>query len=266
MFSKLDLYYFSPTGGTKKAAEYFCEGISKDIKAVDLGARDQAVEQPDSELVVIAVPVFGGRIPGVTAEKLNELKGSGKKAVTLVVYGNRAYEDALLELNNIVLERGFQIAASAALVAQHSMAPEVGKGRPDARDKAEILDFAGKVLAKLERSVSVEDVPSKQEDGIELSVNVPGNYPYKDAKGMPVTPISLPACVTCGKCASVCPTGAIRLEDHTVITAPETCILCMACVAACPESARILPPPLQEKMEQMLGAFKSVRKENEYFL
>ena len=45
---------------------------------------------------MIAMPVFGGRIPAVAAEKLGELKGSGKKAVTLVVYGNRAYEEQML--------------------------------------------------------------------------------------------------------------------------------------------------------------------------
>lgn len=253
MLNMTELYYFSPTGGTKKAGESFCEGISENVKTVDLGKRDKAVEKPESELVIIAVPVFGGRIPAIVAEKLNELDGSGRGAVTLVVYGNRAYEDALLELNNVITERGFQVVASAALVAQHSMAPEIGKGRPDEKDRRSILDFAGKVLDKMEK-------------GTENPVKVPGNYPYKNGMSIPVTPISLPSCNQCGKCASVCPTGAILLENGTVVTSPEKCILCMACVAACPEHARILPPPLQEKMEQMLGALKSVRRENEYFL
>ncbi|MDO4305556.1 MAG: EFR1 family ferrodoxin [Eubacteriales bacterium] len=253
MLNIAELYYFSPTGGTKKAGKIFCEGISKNVKTVDLSLRDKAVEKPEGELVVIAVPVFGGRIPAIAAERLNKLEGSGKKAVTLVIYGNRAYEDALLELNNIVTERGFQVAASAALVAQHSMAPEVGKGRPDEQDRRSILEFAGKVLDKLE-------------SGSESPVKVPGNYPYKNGMSMLVTPVSLPSCKQCGKCATVCPTGAIQIENGAAITSPERCILCMACVSACPEHARILPPPLQEKMEQMLGALKSVRRENEFFL
>lgn len=253
MRNMIELYYFSPTGGTKKAGEIFCEGISSNVKTVDLGLRDKAMEEPESELVVIAVPVFGGRIPAIVAEKLKEIEESGKKAVTLVVYGNRAYEDALLELNNTVTERGFRVIASAALVAQHSIASEVGKGRPDDQDRKSILEFAGKVLDKME-------------NGAESPVKVPGNYPYKNGMSMAVTPISKPNCNQCGKCASVCPTGAIRLEDAAVVTSPEKCILCMACVATCPEHARILPPPLQEKMEQMLGALKAVRRENEYFL
>jgi len=253
MLNITELYFFSPTGGTKKAGKIFCEGIAKNVKSLNLGLRDRELEQPESELVVIAAPVFGGRIPAIVAEKLNKLNGKGKKAVTLVVYGNRAYEDALLELNNVVEKIGFQVIASAALVAQHSIVAEVGAGRPDKQDKGSILAFADKVLNKIE-------------NGIESQVKVPGNIPYKDEMSMPVTPISLPSCSQCGKCESVCPTGAIRLENGIVETSQESCILCMACVSACPEHARILPPPLQEKMEQMLGTLKSVRRENEFFL
>lgn len=253
MLSQTELYYFSSTGGTKKAGEFFCEGISENVEEVDLGVRDRKPEQPKSELIVIAAPVFGGRIPSLVAEKLKELDGNGKKAVTLTVYGNRAYEDALLELNNEVQNRGFEIIASAAVVARHSMAPEVGKGRPDAQDRKSILAFAEKVMEKIE-------------NGSESPIKVPGNYPYKDGMSMPVAPISLPSCNHCRKCADICPAGAIRLENNAIETDAEKCILCMACTDVCPEHARILPPPLQEKMKQMLGALKTVRRENEYFI
>ena len=121
-----ELYYFSPTGGTKKAGMLLCEGISWDVEAVDLGKKEEAPREPEGDLVVAAMPVFGGRIPGVAAEKLRTLNGKGKKAVAVAVYGNRAYEDALLELKDILEECGFEVTAAAALVAQHSMVPEVG--------------------------------------------------------------------------------------------------------------------------------------------
>jgi len=253
MLNKTELYYFSPTGGTKKAGEIFCGGLSETVELVDLGLRNKRIEKPVSELAVIALPVFGGRVPSVAVEKLNELDGTGKKAVTLVVYGNRAYEDALLELNNTVEARGFRVVASAALIAQHSVVPKVGKGRPDQQDRESILEFAGKVLDKIENNADEE-------------VKVPGNYPYKKGMTVAASPISLSSCIQCGKCASVCPTGAIVQENGAVATNLEKCILCMACVAACPEHARILPPPMQERMDQMLGALESVRRENEYFL
>ncbi len=252
MINQVELYYFSPTGGTKKAANIFCEGMAENVKLIDLGVKEET-RQPEGDVVVIAAPVFGGRIPGVVSEKISKIDGKGKKVVTLVVFGNRAYEDALLELNDVSEKCGFQVIASAALIAQHSMAPEVGKGRPDAKDEEVILDFAKKVLDKIE-------------NGSGDKVEVPGNRPYKDEMNMPAAPISLDACNHCGVCASYCPVDAIKIDGDNVSTDIGKCILCMACVAQCPAHARILPPPLEEKMEQLLGPLKGVRNENEFFI
>ncbi len=252
MLKHVQLYYFSPTGGTKACGEIFCKGIAENVSAVDLGIWGSAAD-PKCELVVFALPVFGGRIPAVAAEKIGALNGAGKKAVTLVIYGTRAYEDALLELNNAAISGGFQIVASGAVIARHSIVPAVGKDRPDQEDAENISAFAEKVLEKLGSDV---DTP----------VSVPGSFPYKDAMNLPATPICLPECSKCGKCISVCPTGAMRLEDGTVKTEVDPCIFCLACVAACPKGGRVIPAALQENMNGKLGGLVSVRRENEYFL
>lgn len=253
MFEKAVLYYFSPTGGTKKVGQTFCEA-AKETQLVDLAEKEFSDMKADPEaLAVIAVPVFGGRIPSVAAENLRRISGEGAPAVTLAVYGNRAYEDALLELNDTAKSCGFCVAASGAFIAQHSMAPEVGKGRPDEKDRDEIRKFAQKVSEKISKDASSE-------------IEVPGSRPYKDEMKVAATPISADGCNLCGACASACPTGAISISGDAVVTDISSCILCMACSAACPQKARILPPPMQERMEQMLGPLKSVRRENETFL
>ena len=140
MFNTVQFYYFSPTGGTKACGECFCKAIANNVNAINLGLEDAAFNG-DCDLAVFAMPVFAGRIPAVAAEKLSALNGNGTKAVTLVVYGVRAYEDALLELNNVVKESNFTVVASAALVAQHSIVPAVGQGRPNEEDKASIAVF-----------------------------------------------------------------------------------------------------------------------------
>lgn len=275
---KTDFYYFSPTGGTKKAGETFAKAISEEIIPHDLGKlmrtaleENKAVAErsgvgmtvepetemaEDADIAVFAVPVFGGRLPSAAAEYLKTIKGFGKKAVSLVVYGVRAYEDALLELNDILIRCGFQVVASGAFVAQHSIVPDVGRGRPDADDEKEIAAFAASVLAKMEAG--------KEED--EKAVCVPGNRPYKDGMKVSATPICLPSCGRCGVCEAVCPTGAIRMTEEGVETELSRCLLCMACKAVCPSRSRILPPPMQEAMNQKLGALKDLRRENEIFL
>lgn len=83
---------------------------------------------------------------------------------------------------------------------------------------------------------------------------------------MAAAPISLSSCTACGVCAKICPTDAIAAAEGKMVTDVSKCILCMACVHACPLQARILPPPLQEKTDNMLAAFRDIRNKNEVFL
>ncbi|MFU2361946.1 MAG: EFR1 family ferrodoxin [Phascolarctobacterium sp.] len=249
MSDKMEVYYFSPTGGTKKVSDIFAAAVGKDVVWHDLGDKQMLTEQPQGELIIVTAPVFAGRIPSVVREKIKTLAGEGKKAVTIAVYGNRAYEDALLEMNDILKQAGFTVIAAAAFVAQHSIVPEVGTGRPDAEDIKEIRAFAEAV----KNSTSAENI------------HVPGNRPYKPEMKVAAAPLSLSSCTACGVCAKICPTDAIAAAEGKMVTDVSKCILCMACVHACPLQARILPPPLQEKTDNMLAAFRDIRNKNEVF-
>lgn len=253
MLKSVDFYFFSPTGGTKKVGECLAKAISESVVLHDLADKNERLASPQSGFAVIALPVFGGRIPDFAAKKLKLLSVKNKKAATIAVYGNRAYEDALLELNNAAKESGFDVVASGAFVAQHSMCPEIGAGRPDERDFEVLKNFGKKILDKLSGS-------SKN------NISVPGNYPYKADFIPAATPISAYCCSKCGKCIAACPTGAISFLDGVIATDSSKCILCMACVNACPSGARMLPAPMSEKIRQMLSKFKGLRRENETYI
>lgn len=251
MLKTVDFYYFSPTGGTKKAGEALACGLAEAVNAVSLAEKE--IRNPESDVVVVAAPVFGGRIPAIVTDKLAKISGKGKKAVTAVVYGVRAYEDALLELNDAMISSGFEIIASAALVAQHSIVPVVGAGRPDQADLEEIRRFAGRVLQAME-------------EGGAAAVSVPGNRPYKTRSKSSASPITLADCVRCGECAAVCPTEAIAAAGDGMVTDAEKCIMCMACTAKCPTKSRVLPAALQAGLTEKLSVFRDVRRENEFFI
>ncbi len=253
MLKETVLYYFSPSGGTRKVAEIFCNTVSEHVHAVNLAAKGDVKEYPQCELAVFAVPVFGGRIPSAAAEKLRKLNGAGQKTVTFAVYGVRAYDDALLEVNDIAQECGFQVIASGAVNAQHSMVPEIGAGRPDEQDAESIGRFAQQVLDKLER-------------GAEVLETVPGNRPYKAEMNLTDTPVSLDGCNLCGVCAKICPVDAIRIENNQVTADGKTCILCMACVYACPQKVRVLPDAVLERTGKLLEPCRNVYRENEFFI
>lgn len=266
MVKYVELYGFSPTGGTRKVGETFAKALAEDVRYVDLLARDVQVLETNSDVdvIVAAVPVFAGRIPSVAREKLKTLKGNGKKAVALAVYGVRAYEDALLELVELLAECGFVVVGAGAFIAQHSMLGAVGEGRPDEKDCAELVAFAAKVEAKLAVEGSKTGVVAVDDGNVQVSV--PGNHPYKEAMAVSNTPISSEGCVACGACERICPTEAIGITDGKVETELVKCIDCMACVAVCPLKVRCLKPAHQAGINERLGGLIGAYPTNEVYV
>ena len=252
MLSKLTVLCFSPTGGTRAAADAVAAALSANCETIDLLRPVSPRTFSADEVVLIAMPVFGGRIPGFALDQLKAFQGGSARAVTLAVYGNRAFDDALVELNDAAAANGFHVIASAAPVAEHSMVRSIAAGRPDSQDKTELAGYAAKILAKLDRGD--DSVPT-----------VPGSHPGKAEAGAPWAPVVSEACVRCGKCAAECPVGAIP-ADAPNTTDASRCIHCMRCTVVCPTDARTLAAPMAEKLTGFLTQCAGGRRENELYL
>ena len=245
--------FFSPSGTTAICANQIANTISANVKTIDL-LKNKITEEllfTENDILVVAMPVYAGRIPGVCAKMLQHLKGNNTPAIAAAVYGNRHYDDALLELSTLLIQNGFVLAGAATLVAQHSIFPQVANGRPDASDLDKIKNFAVQCAATIENNVFPP-------------LKVPGNTPYREA-----TPVKLPIpvsakCNNCGACASICPMQAISKENPRE-TDIDKCISCTACIHICPQQAR-----KYRGLKYFLGSkvFKkkcTVRREPEFF-
>lgn len=243
---------FSPTGSTRLVAQAIAAHREQEHLNLLHPIEPRSIS-PDTPLLAV-VPVYGGRVPTLAIERLSQLHSDGGPAIAVVVYGNRAYEDALLELKNTLTTSGFRVIAGAAFIAEHSVIRTIAAGRPHEQDKQQAADFAAKVESKLSLPSSHQPI-----------VHVPGNTPLKPLPQMPATPITTEACGGCGYCARECPMQAIP-EKSPQQTDATRCILCMRCVSICPRHARILPPQLQAGMEARLQACASEPRTPEFFL
>ena len=246
---------FSPTGGTKKAADCLTGALTRDVTTVDLTDSKQdfdAVQLTREDVAVVSVPSYGGRVPAVAAERLRKVHGSGARAILVCVYGNRAYEDTLVELEDTATQAGFQVIAAVAAIAEHSIARQFASCRPDAQDAAQLSDFAKQIQHKLSKADTSEPV-------------IPGNRPYKKSKGAGIVPKPTKECTRCGVCAAECPVPAIDKENPKKVD-EKACISCMRCIAVCPQGARKVNPIMLSAASMMLKKVCSERKECELLL
>lgn len=247
---------FSPRGTTRRTVMAAAREMGKEVQEIDL-LREQPKEKtsfaPDS-LLVVGVPVYAGRIPGVCLPPLRRLCGRGTPAIALAVYGNRAYEDALLELCDVLQEGGFFVPAAGAFLAQHSIFDKVAAGRPDQADLEKIVAFAQRAAAL------VEQLP----EGAAPTVQVPGNRPYRTPSSVPLKPSAGRSCTKCGACVQWCPTGSIP-ADNPAQTTTKTCISCGACIHHCPNGARSFGGAAYLAAAAVFAQKNSKRREPESF-
>lgn len=247
--------YFSPTGGTKKVMDILTQ-VLKPSAQIDISISDfdyGTLRFEEDDVCFIAVPAFGGRVPAISLEHLKQMQVNGAMAIIVVVFGNRAYDDTLLELKNEAQAIGFTVAAGIAAVAQHSIFSRFGQGRPDTRDENDLLRFAHEISEYIKNGGNITEV------------NVLGNMPYKVYSGVPLKPKADESCTKCGICAEKCPVKAIDSNDPSA-TDDTKCIACMRCIAICPINSRTLDQMAVSAVAQRIEEACGSRKDNELFM
>jgi len=256
---------FSPTKSTKKILTTIASGIgSQTADILDITLPSAAFFEKtaiSADLALIGIPVYGGRVPLVAVKRLQQIKAEGIPAIVIVVYGNRGFDDALLELNNVVRGIGFKPIAAGAFIAEHSFSISeypIAKSRPDAEDLHKAKAFGQEIANQLKK----DNIPL-----LLTSLALPGNFPYKErGKSAGFSPETDSAiCINCQKCVKACPTGAILASDTTV-TDLDKCILCGACIKVCPQQARIAKHPAFKEISKKLSTNCQKRLEPETFL
>lgn len=246
----LHTFFFSPSETTRKYAIAMTEAFGGDSQLIDLthGPYEIEYDLVDGDTALLISPVYAGRIPSMAAELFSQIHGHGMKAIVAVVYGNRDYDDALLELADIASNDGFKVVAAGAFIARHCIFPKVASDRPDKSDIEIAVDFIKR---------------AGESDTMDLST-IKGKRPYKKPGAVPLRPRTIEnECRSCGVCARECPTGAI--DPVTLTTDKDKCITCCRCITVCSSRARKFNGIMYAAVGKIFETQNSKRREPELF-
>ena len=244
MNKKINTMYFSATDTTKKVVcgigKEILENIDRKITINNIdftlpAVREKIVSFTEQDVVIIGVPVYAGRVPNILLKYLKSIIGNGALAIPVVVYGNRNYDDALIELKDILELNDFKVIGGGAFIGEHAFSKILAKNRPDEEDMDIVSDFANQIYTKLITQDKIQ------------TVVITGNNPYrkyyipKNKDGIAVdirkvTPKTNGNCNSCKICANICPMGSIDFEDVSKLNG--ICIKCGACIKKCPMNAK----------------------------
>ena len=245
MIETAHLVYFSPTGTTRQIVTQIAKGLAaqQTVHYDQTLPGEPLITNLSAGVAIIGIPVYAGRVPEICLQRFAGISAQGRPCILVALYGNREFEDALVELRDVVSKQGFQVVAAAAFIGEHSYStPDrpIAAGRPDAEDLA--------IAEKFGRDVAVKLINN------DLSMpSIDGNTPYRERVplGGVAPETDRDKCTLCGKCAAICPTGAIEVTD-SVATDAAACVMCCACVKVCAEDARPFNHPRIEERRAML--------------
>jgi ferredoxin len=266
-------FAFSPTGTSAKILKGVITGISAhstvkpDFHDVTMsGVAPESFSADD--LVIVAAPVYGGKIAPLLKQRLKGWQGNGAKCIVIAVYGNRAFENALTDVSEFMSGQGFTVCGGGAFIGEHSYSTSeypIAQGRPDTIDMEAAERFGREVASKISGGMlapvnlaTLTDEPSPAESLKNFREFVIGYQKQQAESPRTYLPeVDLQLCDGCGVCYSVCPTEAITEESHSAD--PTKCIKCCACVKVCPQDARSLQSPFAPVLSANFNHRKSPR-------
>lgn len=271
--TKVTAVYYSAIGSTKavteKIAGLVAEKLGVPVSSCDYTLPDSRTEThhySSSELVVFGTSVYAGRVPNKLLPTVqNCFKADGALAVPVVTFGNRNFDNGLIELRNELENNGFHTIAGAGIACRHVFSEKLAPGRPDETDWKAIENFAVSVAEKVMNLAEIPAPVSVRGDDPVGPYYTPLGIDGKPAvflKAKPRTKAEL--CDQCGICVKACPMGSIDAADPSLV--PGICIKCQACVKKCPSGAKYFDDPAFLSHVAMLEQNYTRRAEPEFFL
>lgn len=230
------ILHFSGTGNSAYVAKKIGEQIGEPVVSINgYLKRKKLFSDTECEKLVFVTPTYAWRIPKVVEQWiLRSTFAKDAKAYFILTCGGGigkagAYAESLCQSKPFAYMGCAQVVMPENYIAMFSA--------PDEEEAKEIIERALPQISELAKQIG---------EGEPLQEKAPG---FADSllSGFVNTmfyPVAIHAkkftaderCVSCGKCAKVCPLNNVKLKDGKPQWG-DVCTHCMACITSCPKEA-----------------------------
>lgn len=270
--NRIVVVYYSATGNTRGVALKLGKQLADKlgVPMEEMNYAPPAVRKKHymfsaEDLVLFATPVYAGRVPNKMLPFVEGgFTGGDALAIPVIIFGNRSFDNGLIELRNLLEQNGFHTVAAAAVATSHVFSEVIAPGRPDETDWAVLCQFTSKVASRIQTMTEYPapvEVPGDNPPTVYYTPLGVDGKPSMFLKAKPQTYEGM--CDGCGICVEACPMSAISAEDPTQV--PGTCIKCQACIKICPTQAKYFADENFLSHVKMLELNYTARKEPQVF-
>lgn len=230
------ILYFSGTGNSAYAAKRIGRALGDQTTDLfeKLRGHDYAPLHGDRPWVVVA-PTYAWRLPRIVHQWLERTPLTGSREIYFVLTCGGGIGNAGKYLEDLCRAKGLTYRGCLAVVMPENYIALYAA--PDRDQALEIIRRADDVIDRAARLI--EGGQAFPRPAVTMRDRVSSGavndlfYPlFVHARRFYATD----ACVSCGRCAQVCPTDNIRLENGVPVWG-GSCTHCMACISRCPTRA-----------------------------
>ena len=240
------ILYFTGTGNSKFVADYIAEKLDDETVSLNRIIKNKEKLICTSEKpYAIAAPIYAWRLPAVVEETIKEAQLNGcRKVYCLATMGENS-GNADKYIKKIITDKGMTFAGYIGIAMQNNYL--FMEKMPKPRDASKALH---NIIPKLEKiSLAIKNNEALYKDDRTLFAAFMSGAVNAGFNRFMVKKQELKAdddCVSCGKCAELCPVNNIEMQEGKPVFTGNCCG-CLACLHHCPKKAINVKNQTQDK-------------------
>ena len=226
------IFYFTGTGNSLYAAKKLADEGEEIVSIVE-ALRGKAFHYTlkESEKLGFVFPVYFYTVSDPVLELVRNLTVENASFVYAVIPCGASIGAAGGFLKSELKKRGLDLQRADPLVVPDGALIFYDIDPPEKMEKT--LDAATKELASIKQAIDRREGSPIKGSAIAGKLGLAGYHACMSTKGFRADE----KCIGCGKCASICPAGAIEMVDGRPAWTKNKCLKCCGCINRCPVKA-----------------------------